>query len=126
MTPATWDGLPVSDTDPRGASVIVYREGKAGLEVLVLHRAHRGPDFEGDWAWTPPSGARQPGENIDIVAVLVSPDARKMLALSDSLFASPWRLPKGHLRSVCQASILGKHQALGAVHEGCVVSVASV
>jgi ADP-ribose pyrophosphatase YjhB (NUDIX family) len=24
---------------------------------------HLGPDFAGDWAWTPPSGARQPGED---------------------------------------------------------------
>lgn len=41
MTTATWDGLPASDTDPRGANVIVYREGRAGPEVLVIHRAHR-------------------------------------------------------------------------------------
>jgi len=30
---------------------------------LLLHRAHQGPDFEGDWAWTPPSGARFPDED---------------------------------------------------------------
>ena len=32
MTPATWDGLPVSDTDPRGASVILFREGSGSGE----------------------------------------------------------------------------------------------
>jgi 8-oxo-dGTP pyrophosphatase MutT (NUDIX family) len=30
-----------------------------------LHRAHNGPEYEGDWAWTPPSGARLPGEEIE-------------------------------------------------------------
>lgn len=32
---------------------------------LALHRAHEGPDYEGDWAWTPPAGARSPGEPVD-------------------------------------------------------------
>ena len=37
--------------------------------MLVLHRrAAGGPGFEGDWAWTPPSGARQPGESADVAA----------------------------------------------------------
>ncbi len=68
MTETTWDGLPIADNNPIGASIIVYREGKSGLELLILHRAHDGADYEGDWAWTPPSGARQPGEDIDQVA----------------------------------------------------------
>ena len=34
----------------------------------MLHRAHEGPDYAGDWAWTPPSGARQPGEDADAAA----------------------------------------------------------
>jgi 8-oxo-dGTP pyrophosphatase MutT (NUDIX family) len=36
---------------------------------LVLHRAHNGPEFEGDWAWTPPAGARFPGEEVQARAV---------------------------------------------------------
>jgi 8-oxo-dGTP pyrophosphatase MutT (NUDIX family) len=58
----TWDGLPVSPEPPYGCAVIVYRQAAAGREVLMLHRAHHGADYEGDWAWTPPSGSRLPGE----------------------------------------------------------------
>jgi 8-oxo-dGTP pyrophosphatase MutT (NUDIX family) len=58
----TWDGVPVARERPFASCVVVWREGKAGREFLVLHRAHFGPDFAGDWAWTPPAGARQPGE----------------------------------------------------------------
>jgi ADP-ribose pyrophosphatase YjhB (NUDIX family) len=30
-----------------------------------LHRAHHGgPAREGDWAWTPPTGPRKPGEDL--------------------------------------------------------------
>jgi 8-oxo-dGTP pyrophosphatase MutT (NUDIX family) len=60
----TWDGLPVSAEHPFGVTVVVYRRGAAGLEVLVLHRAHHGPAYEGDWAWTPPAGSRFPGEPV--------------------------------------------------------------
>jgi 8-oxo-dGTP pyrophosphatase MutT (NUDIX family) len=59
----TWDGEPVSAERPYGASVVVWRRGAGKREFLVLHRRHAGgADFEGDWAWTPPSGARLPGE----------------------------------------------------------------
>jgi 8-oxo-dGTP pyrophosphatase MutT (NUDIX family) len=60
----TWDGLPVAQDEPHGAMVVVRRDGQDGTEYLVLHRAHRGADYEGDWAWTPPSGARLPGEPV--------------------------------------------------------------
>ena len=59
----TWDGLPVARERPFTACVVVWRDGAGGREFLVLHRAHFRPDFAGDWAWTPPSGARQPGED---------------------------------------------------------------
>jgi 8-oxo-dGTP pyrophosphatase MutT (NUDIX family) len=36
--------------------------------VLLLHRSHHGPEYAGDWAWTPPSGARWPREPIDVCA----------------------------------------------------------
>src|SRR5207244_4189438 len=60
----TWDGLEISSEPPFGASVVVVRGGDAGTEVLLLHRAHHGPDYVGNWAWTPPAGARLPGEPI--------------------------------------------------------------
>jgi len=61
----TWDGIPISAERPYGATAVIYRRSPAGLEFLLLHRAHQGPDFEGDWAWTPPAGARQPGESVE-------------------------------------------------------------
>lgn len=64
MQRETWDGAPVSPEKPYGASVVVYTRGDRGPLFLVLHRAYAGPDYEGEWAWTPPSGARFPGEAI--------------------------------------------------------------
>lgn len=61
----TWDGLPISREAPFGTLIVVYRQGAQGVEFLILHRAHHGPDYEGDWAWTPPSGARLPNEPVD-------------------------------------------------------------
>jgi len=58
----TWDGLPVAPDQPHGAAIHVRRSGTA--EYLTLHRAHNGPGYEGDWAWTPPSGSRLPGEPV--------------------------------------------------------------
>ena len=59
----TWDGLPIAHEPPFGAAVVVFRNRGSGCELLLLHRAHSGPDYSGDWAWTPPSGARRPGES---------------------------------------------------------------
>jgi len=61
----TWDGLPISDERPFGATVVVYRVRDDGFELLMLHRAHHGPAYTGDWAWTPPAGARLPGEPVE-------------------------------------------------------------
>jgi 8-oxo-dGTP pyrophosphatase MutT (NUDIX family) len=61
----TWDGKAVASQPPHGASIIVYRKAGRGREFLILHRGQQGPDFSGDWAWTPPSGARYPGESME-------------------------------------------------------------
>ena len=61
----TWDGKLISPEPPYGAMVVVYRRGIDEVEFLVLHRAHEGADYEGEWPWTPPSGARYPGEPIE-------------------------------------------------------------
>jgi 8-oxo-dGTP diphosphatase len=50
---------------PYGALIVVYRRAGGENELLMMHRAHAGPDFEGDWAWGPPGGCREPGESID-------------------------------------------------------------
>jgi 8-oxo-dGTP pyrophosphatase MutT (NUDIX family)/RimJ/RimL family protein N-acetyltransferase len=63
----TYDGVPITPDQPHGAAIIVRRpvaDGAGDAEYLVLHRAHHGPDYGGDWAWTPPSGSRQPGEAV--------------------------------------------------------------
>lgn len=64
----TWDGRPVAGENPRAASIVVWRPGAEGREYLLMHRHHYGPDYAGDWAWTPPSGARQPGETAEEAA----------------------------------------------------------
>jgi 8-oxo-dGTP pyrophosphatase MutT (NUDIX family) len=66
----TWDGLPVAGKPPYACCVVVWRRRVRGPEFLVLHRrAAAGADYDGDWAWTPPSGARLPGEEPDEAAV---------------------------------------------------------
>lgn len=64
----TWDGLPVSQEPPYGCTVVVFRRMGDDLELLMLHRKHNGAEYEGDWAWTAPSGARLPGESVDACA----------------------------------------------------------
>jgi 8-oxo-dGTP pyrophosphatase MutT (NUDIX family) len=60
----TWDGLPISAEQPHGCAIVVFQRAVSGLRLLLLHRSHHGSDFEGDWAWTTPSGARLPGEPV--------------------------------------------------------------
>ena len=68
-TEVTWDGLPVAGERPYACCVVVWRHGDQAREFLVLHRlAPGGAGFQGLWAWTPPSGARQPGELPDAAA----------------------------------------------------------
>jgi 8-oxo-dGTP pyrophosphatase MutT (NUDIX family) len=70
----TYDGRPRAQEPPHGASVIVHRRGKEGLELLILRRAHIGPargnepSDLGDWTWTPPAGARLPSEPVGLCA----------------------------------------------------------
>ena len=65
----TWDGLPVAPEPPYACAVVVWRDVPSGREFLLLHRhAPGGADYEGEWSWTPPSGARQPGEEPDAAA----------------------------------------------------------
>jgi 8-oxo-dGTP pyrophosphatase MutT (NUDIX family) len=65
----TWDDEPMATDKPYGCSVVVWRPSELGREYLILHRRAPGiPELEGDWAWTPPSGARRPGESPDDAA----------------------------------------------------------
>ncbi len=65
----TWDGEPVSREPPHGATVVVAALAPDGWRCLLLHRAHRGPSWDRDWAWTPPAGSRKPGEAVTACAV---------------------------------------------------------
>ncbi|MGH3168336.1 MAG: NUDIX hydrolase, partial [Trebonia sp.] len=59
----TWDGEPVSRERPYGAMVVVASRAPEGWRYVLLHRVHAA-ERDGDWAWTPPSGARRPGEEL--------------------------------------------------------------
>ena len=52
----------------RGVAVLVWREGADGREWLLLHRALFSAEFDGDWAWSAPGGAIEPGEDADAAA----------------------------------------------------------
>jgi 8-oxo-dGTP pyrophosphatase MutT (NUDIX family) len=70
----TYDGKPVAQDPPQGATVIVHRRGAQGLELLILRRSHTGPTSDsephhaGDWTWTPPAGCRLPSEPVGLCA----------------------------------------------------------
>ncbi|HEY1179136.1 MAG TPA: GNAT family N-acetyltransferase [Phytomonospora sp.] len=69
-TATTWDGLAIAPDEPHGATIVVRRPiGGDRFAYLLLHRAHHGPDYAGPWAWTPPAGARQPGEAVEPAAL---------------------------------------------------------
>jgi 8-oxo-dGTP pyrophosphatase MutT (NUDIX family) len=62
---AEWP-LSGADTDrvtetPSGVAIVVWRR-QPELEVLLLHRSAFAESFVGDWAWTTPGGASDPGE----------------------------------------------------------------
>jgi 8-oxo-dGTP pyrophosphatase MutT (NUDIX family)/RimJ/RimL family protein N-acetyltransferase len=93
----TYDGLPIAPDPPYGAAIIVRRprpDGAHEAEYLVLHRAHHGPDYSGDWAWTPPSGSRQPGEAVLGAALRELAEEAGLIAAETSLRAldlsGPW------------------------------------
>jgi 8-oxo-dGTP pyrophosphatase MutT (NUDIX family) len=65
---STWDGQPVAAEPPFGASVVAFRVDGGERRYLVLHHSIEGPDYDGDWAWGPPAGARLPGESPEACA----------------------------------------------------------
>lgn len=82
----TWDGLQIAADDPRGSTVVVRRRRGSKTEYLLLHRAHHGRDFEGDWAWTSPAGARQPAEAVYPAAL------RELYEEAGLAGCSPWAI----------------------------------
>ena len=50
-------------SDVRVVCVVSWRNGAVQREFLILHpRYAGGVDFEGEWAWTPPAGVIEEGE----------------------------------------------------------------
>ena len=49
--------------------VVVASRSPDEWRYVLLHRARRGPAWDGDWAWTPPSGSRKPGEDVTACAI---------------------------------------------------------
>jgi 8-oxo-dGTP pyrophosphatase MutT (NUDIX family) len=87
----TWDGLPIAAENPTAVAIVTWRRGSEGPEFLLLHRlAPGGPDYEGDWAWTPPAGARLPGERPDAAATR---ELREETGLVPPLTALPEESP---------------------------------
>lgn len=54
----------MSDQQPSGAMVAVFSESPEGRRYLLLHNAEYAAREAGDWAWGPPSGCRESGEDI--------------------------------------------------------------
>lgn len=60
MTDPTSEAL---ENGPDVATIVVTSRGPKGPHVLLLHPADI-ESLEGEWAWVPPGGVRQPGEKI--------------------------------------------------------------
>jgi len=43
----------------------VFRRENGRIQYLILYRKHLGTQYEGDWAWGPPGGARLPDESLE-------------------------------------------------------------
>lgn len=99
----TWDGLPVAPDQPYGAAIHVRRSGTA--DYLVLHRAHNGPGYEGDWAWTSPSGSRLPGEPVLAAALRELAEETGLAAAASDLRALDLSGAWAHFRLDVPASV---------------------
>ncbi len=110
---ATWDGLPVTAEPPYGAAILVWRRSER-VEWLLLHRAHHGPEYAGDWAWGPPAGARQPDEPVEECA------RRELLEEADlDLLTEPtpcgtedWLVFAAEAPTDAEVSLSAEHDAL--------------
>jgi 8-oxo-dGTP pyrophosphatase MutT (NUDIX family) len=117
----TYDSLPVAKEPPHGASVIVHRRGKEGLELLILRRVHIGPASDelpspghvADWTWTPPAGCRLPSEPVGLCAqreLLEETGLVLPLRLTEAGSAH-WRVFKAEARPDARVVLNDEHDA---------------
>jgi tRNA threonylcarbamoyl adenosine modification protein (Sua5/YciO/YrdC/YwlC family) len=108
----TWDGLPIAEDPPHGSAILVYRWRDGGREWLVLHRAHQGPDYEGDWAWGSPSGARLPGEPVvEGAARELREETGLVLPLRDVDLSGDWALFLAEAPGDAEVRLSAEHDA---------------
>jgi 8-oxo-dGTP pyrophosphatase MutT (NUDIX family) len=106
----TYDGEPIAPDPPFGATVVVFRRGVGGLELLLLHRAHNGPGYEGDWAWTPPAGARKPGEDPHACARReLKEETGLEITIRPTPLAGDWPAYEGEASSDASVVLDGEH-----------------
>src|SRR5207244_2694522 len=67
LTPLVSDTMCAVSHRKSGVAIVVWRNAPQ-VEVLLLHRARFGPDYEGDWAWMTPGGGREPSESVVMAA----------------------------------------------------------
>lgn len=107
----TYDGKPISKTPPFGAAVIIYKLTRNERLYLVLHRAHQGTDYEGDWAWGPPAGARFPGESIDQCAKreLLEETGLELQLTATDLGNEDWPVYVAEAQADCKITLSAEH-----------------
>jgi NUDIX domain len=93
--------------------------GKGGWEYLLLHRAYRGPVYAGDWAWTPPSGARLPGEPV-LAGALRELKEEAGLSCAEPVpvdLSGPWAIFLAEVPARTQVRLDAEHDGFGWVPE---------
>jgi 8-oxo-dGTP diphosphatase len=97
--------------EAHGAVVVVYRRTGRGLEYLLLHRSESGPDYEGDWAWGTPSGAREPGETVEECAAreLAEETALRLACVPDCTDEPGWPVYLAEVLPDCAICLSEEH-----------------
>jgi 8-oxo-dGTP pyrophosphatase MutT (NUDIX family) len=93
--------------------------GNGGWEYLLLHRAYRGPDYAGDWAWTPPSGARLPGEPV-LAGALRELKEEAGISCAEPVpvdLSGPWAIFLAEVPARTQVRLDAEHDGFGWVLE---------
>lgn len=111
MPRTTYDGQPIAEDPPFGVTVVVHRRVGGARELLMLHRAHHGPDFAGDWAWTAPAGSRWPGEAVDASAAreLMEETGLALTLIPTDLGTAEWRLYLAEAPADAEVRLDGEH-----------------